>query len=33
MVVDDTTLEGVVKGDSTGWILQARADVPGAGSP
>ncbi|MDG5482160.1 SMP-30/gluconolactonase/LRE family protein [Mycolicibacterium gadium] len=33
MVVDDTTLEGLVKGESTGWILQARVDVPGAGSP
>lgn len=33
MVVDDTTVEGLVKGESTGWIMQARVDVPGAGSP
>lgn len=33
MIVDDTTQEGLVSGDSTGWILQARVDVPGAGSP
>ena len=33
MVVDDTTMEGVVKGESTGWIMQARVGVPGAGSP
>ncbi len=33
MVVDDTTIEGVVKGESTGWVMQARVDVPGAGSP
>ena len=33
MVVDDTTIEGVVKGESTGWIMQARVDVPAAGSP
>ena len=33
MVVDDTTIEGVVNGESTGWIMQARVDVPGAGSP
>jgi sugar lactone lactonase YvrE len=33
MVVDETTLEGLMKGESTGWIMQARVDVPGAGSP
>ena len=33
MIVDDTTIEGVVKGESTGWIMQARVDVPAAGSP
>ena len=33
MVIDDTTHEGLVKGESTGWIMQARVDVPGAGSP
>lgn len=33
MVVDDTTIEGVANGESTGWIMQARVDVPGAGSP
>jgi sugar lactone lactonase YvrE len=33
MVIDDTTFEGVVNGDSTGWVMQARVDVPGAGSP
>jgi sugar lactone lactonase YvrE len=33
MMVDDTTQEGLVTGESTGWIMQARVDVPGAGSP
>jgi sugar lactone lactonase YvrE len=33
MVIDETTQEGMVTGESTGWILQARVDVPGAGSP
>ena len=33
MVIDDTTSEGMVKGESKGWIMQARVDVPGAGSP
>jgi sugar lactone lactonase YvrE len=33
MVIDETTLEGLVSGESTGWIMQARVDVPGAGSP
>jgi sugar lactone lactonase YvrE len=33
MVIDDTTLEGLVAGESTGWIMQTRVDVPGAGSP
>ncbi|OBF27152.1 gluconolaconase [Mycobacterium sp. ACS1612] len=33
MVIDDTTVEGLVKGESTGWIMQARVDVPGACSP
>lgn len=33
MVVDDTTIEGLGSRESTGWIMQARVDVPGAGSP
>lgn len=33
LVVDDTTHERLVSGESTGWILQTRVDVPGAGSP
>ena len=33
LVIDETTFEGLVTGDSTGWIMQARVDVPGAGSP
>ncbi len=33
MVVDDTTIEGITKGESTGWIMQARVEVPSAGSP
>lgn len=33
MVIDDTTQEGLMKGESRGWIEQARVDVPGAGSP
>jgi sugar lactone lactonase YvrE len=33
MVIDETTQEGIVTGQSTGWIMQARVDVPGAGSP
>jgi len=33
MVVDQTTMEGLVAGDSKGWIMQARVDVPGIGSP
>lgn len=33
MVIDETTLEGLVAGEWTGWIMQARVDVPGAGSP
>ena len=33
MVIDDTTQEGLVSGESAGWIMQARVDVPGAGSP
>jgi hypothetical protein len=33
MLIDETTQEGIVTGQSTGWILQARVDVPGAGSP
>jgi len=33
MVVNDTTPDGVMTRESTGWILQARVDVPGAGSP
>lgn len=33
MIVDDTTHEGLVKGESSCELLQARVDVPGAGSP
>jgi sugar lactone lactonase YvrE len=33
MVIDETTVEGLMAGDSTGWIMQARVDVPGVGSP
>ncbi|MFN8226660.1 MAG: SMP-30/gluconolactonase/LRE family protein [Mycobacterium sp.] len=33
MAVNDTTHEGLMAGTSTGWIMQARVDVPGAGSP
>jgi sugar lactone lactonase YvrE len=33
MVIDETTFEGIATGESTGWIMQARVDVPGAGSP
>lgn len=33
LVVDDTTEEGLLSGESTGWVMQARVDVPGAGSP
>jgi sugar lactone lactonase YvrE len=33
MVVDDTTIEGLMTGESTGWIMQARVEVPSAGSP
>ena len=33
MVIDDTTHNGLVKGESTGWISQARIDVPTVGSP
>jgi sugar lactone lactonase YvrE len=33
MIVDDTSVERLLQGQSTGWILQARVDVPGAGSP
>ena len=33
LVIDRTTHEGFLNGDSTGWIRQARVDVPGAGSP
>ncbi|ORB61599.1 SMP-30/gluconolactonase/LRE family protein [Mycolicibacterium tusciae] len=33
MVIDETTVEGLMAGESTGWIMQARVDVPGAGSP
>ena len=32
-LIDDTTHEGLAKGESTGWIMQARVDVPAAGSP
>ncbi|WP_028462912.1 SMP-30/gluconolactonase/LRE family protein [Nocardia sp. 348MFTsu5.1] len=33
MVVNETTEEGLVKGESAGRIMQARVDVPGVGSP
>jgi sugar lactone lactonase YvrE len=33
MVVNDTTHEGLAAGNSTGWIMQARVDVPSSGSP
>ncbi|MFV8051854.1 SMP-30/gluconolactonase/LRE family protein [Mycobacterium sp. 48b] len=33
LVVDDTSHEDLLAGNSTGWILQARVDVPGVGSP
>jgi sugar lactone lactonase YvrE len=33
MVIDDTTIKGLLKGESTGWVMQARVDIPGAGSP
>ncbi|PXW35627.1 UNVERIFIED_CONTAM: gluconolactonase [Williamsia faeni] len=33
MVVNETTEEGLVKGESTGRIMQARVAVPGVGSP
>lgn len=33
MIVDDTTIEALLAGESTGWILQTRVDIPGAGSP
>ena len=33
MVVDETTHEGMAKGESAGWIMRARVQVPGAGSP
>lgn len=32
LVIDDTTHEGLVKGESRGWVMQARVDVPGIGS-
>jgi len=33
LIVDDTTHEDLVAGTSRGWVLQARVEVPGAGSP
>ncbi len=33
MIVDDTNIDGFLKRESTGRIMQARVDVPGAGSP
>ncbi len=33
MVVDETTQEGLVTGESAGRIMQARVEVPGSGSP
>ena len=33
MVIDQTSLEGLVEGESKGWSMQAHVDVPGAGSP
>lgn len=33
LVVADTTDEDLVRGESTGWIMLARVEVPGIGSP
>lgn len=33
MVINDTTVEGLATGESTGWIMQARVGIPGRGSP
>ncbi|WP_231123259.1 SMP-30/gluconolactonase/LRE family protein [Mycobacterium asiaticum] len=33
LVADETTHEDLVQGKSTCWILRARVEVPGAGSP
>ncbi|MEZ0340103.1 SMP-30/gluconolactonase/LRE family protein [Mycobacterium sp. pV006] len=33
MVVDETSQEGLVKGESAGRMMQARVEVPGSGSP
>ena len=33
LVIDETTAEGMVTGGSVGRVMQARVDVPGAGSP
>lgn len=33
MVVNETTSEGIAARESTGYVLQARVDIPGAGSP
>jgi sugar lactone lactonase YvrE len=33
MIVDETTHENMARGESKGWIMQARVEVRGAGSP
>jgi sugar lactone lactonase YvrE len=33
LLVNETSPEGISRAESTGWILQARVDVPGSGSP
>jgi hypothetical protein len=33
MVIDDITIKGLLKDESTGWVMQAGVDVPAAGSP
>jgi sugar lactone lactonase YvrE len=33
MMVDDTTFDGLMTGESAGWIMEARVEVPGLGSP
>ncbi len=32
VAINDTAHEGLMAGSSTGWITQARVDVPGSGS-
>ncbi|OBF22224.1 SMP-30/gluconolactonase/LRE family protein [Mycobacterium sp. ACS4331] len=33
LVIDDTDHAALTNGESTGWIMQARVEIPGAGSP